>query len=155
WLAEQAERLIASLNRQRREFARAHIRCLLAKGGSPTFDFESFRTGLLAILGGHAMSIFARDAGTHNLHCVDTTGLEREHGPSGADYDLKDYWDRNPSTASYNLNDDADCDVCRATRQPGKVLRSNWDDCDNPLTQTPNLAAHVRDRNRERIAREG
>lgn len=83
WLAQQAEDLLATLNRQREAFAKAYVHSQLTKSATAVPSAHIFRRAVMKVLPADAMTIFIPDAVTGpadaarpvRLMAIDTTGL--------------------------------------------------------------------------------
>jgi hypothetical protein len=119
WLAERAERLVASLHAQRVRLAMAYLHCELAKGVSSGHGFGALLRTVLRCLDAPVGSVFARKQNTRTLQCVETTGLENKGAFEEVTYDL----------------DDLKSLTCWAARNPDKVARHNWGPVEEGVTR--------------------
>ncbi len=121
------------------ELALAHLRCVLTRGTSMAPDFEAYRSAVVKVLGGQAMSIFALDEETRRLQCVDSTGFEK----------ITD-----PSQAYYDLDADRESYTCWLARNPGSVLRMNGGPGDDEGLTARGLPPAPSTRCRERVSQD-
>lgn len=134
WVARQAEQLIGSFYRQRKQLALATMQCDLAQAQYGAGRFASFLQTYLRCTDSVAGSIFVRVPRSYYLLCAESTGLDGVG---------------DPTTVKYHVLKDKHSFTCWMAEHPDP-LRVNWtrlEDSHRP----PDCPAESSGKSRERI----